>query len=63
MPEPGRMHRSSTRVMSALMIVIGVLLIARTIALGGGPTSTGILLGAAFVAVGVLRLYLHRRSL
>jgi len=62
MPEPGRIHRSSTRVMSLAMIVIGALLIVRTIVLGGGPTSTGILLGGAFVLVGVGRLYIQSRS-
>jgi hypothetical protein len=62
MPEPGRIHRSSTRVMSFVMIVIGILLIARTISLGGGPISTGILLGGAFLLVGAVRLYIQSRS-
>lgn len=62
MPEPGRIHRSSTRVMSFVMMVIGLVLIVRTISLGGSPLSTGILLGGAFVAVGVLRLYVQSRS-
>jgi hypothetical protein len=62
MREPGRIHRSSTRAMSFVMMVIGVLLIVRTIALGGGPISTGILLGAAFLLVGVARLYIQSRS-
>jgi hypothetical protein len=48
--------------MSFVMMVIGVLLIVRTIALGGGPISTGILLGAAFLLVGVARLYIQSRS-
>jgi hypothetical protein len=48
--------------MSAVMIIIGVLLIVRTLTLGGGPTATGILLGAAFLAVGIGRLYIQFRS-
>ena len=48
--------------MSFVMLVIGVLLIIRTIALGGGPTSPGILLGAAFLAAGIGRLYIQSRS-
>ena len=48
--------------MSLVMIVIGVLLVIRTIALGGGPISTGILLGAAFLVAGVARLYIQSRS-
>lgn len=48
--------------MSLAMIVIGILLLVRTISLGGGPTSTGMLLGAAFLAVGAGRLYIQSRS-
>jgi hypothetical protein len=48
--------------MSVVMIVIGVLLIVRTVVLGGGPTATGIVLGAAFVVVGAGRLYLQSRT-
>jgi hypothetical protein len=62
MPDPGRIHRSSTTVMAFVMMVIGVLLIIRTIALGGGPTSTGILLGVGFVLVGAVRIYLQSRT-
>jgi hypothetical protein len=62
MREPGGIQRSSTRVLSVVMIVIGVLLIVRTLTLGGGPTATGILLGVAFLAVGVGRLYIQSRS-
>jgi hypothetical protein len=62
MPEPGGIHRSSTRALSFVMLVIGAALIVRTISLGGGPTSTGILLGAAFLAAGAARLYIQSRS-
>ena len=44
------------------MMVIGIALIVRTLTLGGGPTATGILLGAAFLVVGVARLYIQSRS-
>jgi hypothetical protein len=62
MREPGGIHRSSTRAMSVAMMVIGIALIVRTITLGGGPTASGILLGALFLAVGVARLYIQFRS-
>jgi hypothetical protein len=62
MREPGGIHRSSTRVMSLVMMVIGIVLIVRTIILGGGPLSTGILLGGAFLLVGAGRLYIQSRS-
>jgi hypothetical protein len=47
--------------MSVIMMVIGVLLIVRTLTLGGGPTAIGILLGVAFLAVGIGRLYIGSR--
>jgi hypothetical protein len=50
-----------TRVLSALMMVIGVAIIVRTIAAGGGPVALGLLLGILFVAAGAGRLYAERR--
>ena len=52
----------ATRVLSALMILIGVGMIARTVAGGGGPIALGLLLGVLFVAAGAGRLYAERRS-
>jgi hypothetical protein len=51
-----------TQVLSVLMIVIGVGMIVRTVAGGGGPVALGLLLGVLFVAAGVGRLYVERRS-
>jgi hypothetical protein len=48
--------------MSLAMMIIGILLIVRTLTLGGGPTATGILLGAGFLAVGIGRLYIQSRT-
>jgi hypothetical protein len=50
-----------TRVLSALMVVIGVAIIVRTLAAGGGPLALGLLLGLLFVAAGAGRLYAERR--
>ena len=44
------------------MILIGVALIARTLAAGGGVAATGIVLGILFVLAGAGRLYLQRRA-
>lgn len=44
------------------MIVIGVVLIVRTLAAGGGVLATGLVLGILFVLAGVARLYLQRRG-
>jgi multisubunit Na+/H+ antiporter MnhB subunit len=55
------MHRTSTRVMSVLMMLIGVALVVRTLTAGGGAAATGVLLGVLFVAAGAGRLYLQFR--
>jgi hypothetical protein len=62
MPEPRQIHRSSTRAMSFVMVVIGIAIIVRTIVAGGGVAATGILLGALFVVGGAGRLYLQFRG-
>jgi hypothetical protein len=50
-----------TRLTSALLILIGLAMVARTIGEGGGPTALGILLGVLFVAAGAGRLWLDTR--
>jgi hypothetical protein len=57
-----QMHSSSTRVLSIAMILIGVALIVRTVAAGGGAIATGIVLGVLFVLAGAARLYLQLRG-
>lgn len=44
------------------MIVIGVALIVRTLAAGGGGLAMGLLLGVLFVVAGAGRLYVQHRS-
>jgi len=61
MPEPGDIHRGGTTVMSALMLVIGVAMVASTLARGGGPVAIGVLLGLLFMLAGAGRLYVGRR--
>ena len=56
-----RARRASTRVLSALMVAIGIALLVSTLARGGGPLAVGILLGVLFCAVGAGRLYLEAR--
>jgi len=62
MPEPDRLHRTSTRVLSLAMIAIGVALVVRTLAAGGGGLALGIVLGVLFAAAGGARLYLQGRQ-
>jgi uncharacterized membrane protein HdeD (DUF308 family) len=62
MPEPRQLQRGSTRVMSIVMIVIGIALLVRTLIAGGGAVATGVLLGVLFIAAGVGRLYPQLRG-
>ena len=62
MPRRRQFHNSSTRILSIAMIVIGIALIARTLAAGGGAVATGVVLGVLFVAAGAARLYLQFRG-
>lgn len=62
MPDPRQLHRSTTRVLSLAMIVIGVLLVGRTLAAGGGGLALGLILGVLFVAAGAARIYLQTRQ-
>jgi multisubunit Na+/H+ antiporter MnhB subunit len=56
------LHRSSTRVMSILMVVIGVAILVRTLIAGGGALATGVVLGVLFLLAGAARLYLQSRG-
>jgi hypothetical protein len=63
MPErpspPRNLYRSSTGVMSTLLVLIGVALIVRTLTAGGGAIAFGLLLGVLFIAAGAGRLYIN----
>jgi uncharacterized membrane protein HdeD (DUF308 family) len=61
MREPRNIHRSSTVVMSVLMVLIGIVLLARTVIAGGGALASGMLLGLLFIVAGAARLYLQLR--
>ena len=53
--------RGATHVLSGLMVVIGLAIVARTLAEGGGALALGLLLGVLLVAAGIGRLYVERR--
>jgi len=50
-----------TRLTSALMIVIGLAILVRTLVEGGGPLALGVVLGVLFVAAGAGRLWLETK--
>jgi hypothetical protein len=55
------MRAGATLVLSAAMVVIGVAILVRTLAAGGGPLALGLLVGVLFIAAGAGRLYAERR--
>jgi hypothetical protein len=57
-----RIGSSGTRVLSSVILVLGLVIIVRTAAAGGGPFSVGVLIGVVFVAIGAARLYLAART-
>jgi hypothetical protein len=61
MASPEGIYHGSVRALSVVMMGIGVLILVLTLAAGGGPLSLGILLGLAFIAVGVGRLWMASR--
>jgi hypothetical protein len=62
MPTPRQVHRASTRVLSLLMVLVGVGLLVSTLARGGGPLAVGVVVGLLFCGVGVGRLWLEGRG-
>jgi hypothetical protein len=57
----GGVYDNSIRVISAVYLVIGVVILGLTVARGGGPLSLGMLLGVAFIGVGIARYLLQKR--
>jgi hypothetical protein len=55
-------HRTLTRLLSVALIAIGLVLLAQTVAAGGGALSRGVVLGVLFVVAGAGRLALKRRA-
>jgi len=51
----------ATLVLSSILVVVGIAIVVRTIAAGGGPLATGIILGLLFRAAGAGRLWAERR--
>jgi len=54
-------YRHAVRGFSLAFVLIGLVVLVVTLANGGGPASVGVLMGVAFVAVGVGRLWVGAR--
>jgi hypothetical protein len=61
MASPEGIYHGSVRALSVVMVGLGVAILILTLANGGGPISLGIILGLAFIAVGVGRLWMASR--
>jgi hypothetical protein len=55
-------YHGAVRAFSLAFAVLGVLLLVVTFANGGGPASTGFLLGILFLAVGIGRFWIASRK-
>ncbi|MGI8440600.1 MAG: hypothetical protein ACR2NV_10505 [Thermoleophilaceae bacterium] len=54
----GRTYRETMRLLSMLLVVVGVAAVALTLAGGGGPLARGVLLGTMMALLGAGRLAL-----
>lgn len=57
-----RIYHGAVRGFSLVFIAIGLALLIATLANGGGPASVGVLMGVAFLAIGVGRLWISTRT-
>jgi hypothetical protein len=53
-----RAYRQSTRVLSLVICLLGIAMVATTLARGGGPLALGVVTGVAFAVLGAGRLFL-----
>jgi hypothetical protein len=57
-----RVYHGAVRGFSLVFVVLGLLLLVVTLANGGGPASTGFLMGILFTAVGIGRFWIASRQ-
>jgi hypothetical protein len=53
-----RVRHNTTILLGTVIAALGAVLIVSTVARGGGPTATGIVVGAALLMFGCARVYL-----
>jgi hypothetical protein len=56
-----RVYRGTVRAFSLAFVAIGLLVLVVTLVNGGSPASLGFLMGIAFVAIGLGRLWVAAR--
>ena len=55
-------HGRSASTVSTVLLVLGLAMIVVTVAAGGGPLATGVLVGLLFAAAGAGRLWVASRG-
>jgi hypothetical protein len=55
-----RAYLGSAKLLSVLLVVIGAAMVVSTLVRGGGPLALGLVLGVAFVALGLARMRLAK---
>ena len=55
-----RAYLASTRLLSAALLLVGVAMVASTIARGGGALAVGVILGTMLAVIGAARLWIAR---
>ena len=55
-------YTTSTRALSALLMVVGVAMVVSALARGGGPLALGVVLGTMLALIGGGRLWLARHG-
>lgn len=62
-PSRGRLaHLGSTLLLSSVIVVLGVVLLVRTLAAGGGPLASGVIVGVLMAVAGAGRLWIAWRA-
>jgi hypothetical protein len=51
---------TSTRVLSTLIVVLGLAMVVLSLVQGGGPLALGVVIGTMLAAIGALRLWFAR---
>jgi len=62
MAAPDEVYRGVTSIFAVIITGFGLAIVIVTLANGGGPLSSGLLIGIIFTLLGAGRLYLARRS-
>jgi hypothetical protein len=57
-----RAYLASTRVLNALLVLVGLALVVAALARGGGALAVGVVVGVLFALLGAGRLWLARPS-